>query len=175
MSNRRRAESRFNRLYKLVCKDPICVYCGVPSTTIDHFVPISVVAMLAEVMDVVHGRVLLPSCGECNLLAGANLFKTVAAKRRFIHKKLAKRYKRVLAIPSWSPVELAELDYALRDLVTKGLVQQTWLRARLGWRNTSNREAVRLAEIRSPLGADGRSFAVRHTARTGTGKSGRRL
>jgi hypothetical protein len=174
MISRKLAYKRYHRFYKLVCRDKICVYCGIRSTTIDHFVPLSVVNMISDAIDYIEGKVLLPACGECNSIAAANVFRTVAAKRRFIHERLQKRYRRVLDMPVWTETELGEMDYGLRDFIQKGLRHREWIEARLKWRNTSNREAVKLAGIRSPLGANGRSSAVNPTGRLGTGKSEKR-
>lgn len=148
MKMRKFAEARYHRFYRLVCRDGICVYCGVPATTNDHFVPLSVLTMITDATTIISGMVLLPSCGECNSLASDRIFPTIASKRRYIHKKLAKRHAAVLAMPKWTEDELSDLGYALRDFVIKGQVQRDWLIQRLQWRNTSHREAVKLARVR---------------------------
>ena len=171
----RQTAKNFHRFYRLVCRDKVCVYCGCRSTTIDHFVPLSVIAMIADAVSVgeVSGRVLLPSCGECNRLAGNGSFVTVAAKRRYIHQKLAKRYARVLIIPDWTDAEINELSYGLAHFVRQGLEMRRWIEERLGWQNNSHREPVKLAAVRSSLAVSGRISAANSTAKPGTTNSAR--
>jgi hypothetical protein len=157
----------FSRVYRLVTRQKACVYCGARATCYDHFVPLSVVAMIADCLETITGKVLLPSCGECNGIAGAGVFPTVAAKRRHIQARLRKKHQRLLAMPAWADDELAELDYALQDFVRAGVERREWLLARLAWRNTSNSEAVKLAGIRSPFGAHGRGSAARNVSSAG--------
>jgi hypothetical protein len=121
------------------------------ATTTDHFVPLSVVQMLAGCGEIVTGKFLLPSCGECNAIASDNPFRTVAAKRRFIHAKLRKKYRRVLAMPDWSEDEREELGWTLRTSVDAGMAQKNVLEQRLAWRNTSNSTFVDIAKIRFGL------------------------
>src|SRR5512139_3808678 len=62
-----------------------CVYCGEDATTRDHFIPVSVAAMYAGLALVSpSAKVTLPCCHDCNCRAGAKVFKTVGAKRRYI-------------------------------------------------------------------------------------------
>ncbi len=148
--------SAYHRFYRVIT-GPGCVYCGLRATTSDHFVPISVVGMLTECASIHTGRFLLPSCGECNALAGAKLFKTVAAKRRYIHDKLRRRHKHVLAVPAWSEAELEEMSWSLADYIRKGLEQRNVLLQRLAWRNTSNSSFVQIARIGFGRPGDGPS------------------
>lgn len=160
--------SRFHRFYRIVTTQRGCVYCGVRATTKDHFVPISVLALVADAIDEVSGKVLVPACGECNSIAGKNVFPTIAAKRRFIQDGLRRKYRSTLAIPAWSDSQLAELGYGLADFVRSGIARKQWLMERLQWRNTSNREPVKLARVRSPFTASGKGSATRLAAKSGT-------
>jgi hypothetical protein len=162
----------FQRFYRQITRQRVCVFCGVRATAYDHFVPISVVTMLVGILDAIPGKVLLPTCGECNAIAGDRVFPTVAAKRRYIHTRLRFRYRKLLAMPHWSDAELAELGYALQDFVRAGMARRQWLLERLAWRNTSNSEPVQLAAIRSPFGAAGKGSAGRPANSGGTTRNG---
>lgn len=155
------AHSAFNRFYRRI-KQPACIYCGLRATTVDHFVPLSVVAMLATVGNV-KGKFLLPSCGECNGIASNSIFRTVAAKRRYIHERLRKKYRKLLELPDWSEEEKDEIGWNLRTSVEAGMAQKSVLLQRLAWRNTSNATSVDIAAIRFGLLARGQSGA-QHSA-----------
>jgi hypothetical protein len=161
--SRRHNERRFHRIYKFIDNGGICVYCGVRATTVDHFVPLSVVASIYGAVDVITGRVLIPSCGDCNSRAGSRMFRTIAAKRRYIQDRLKVKHKRLLASKPWTKDELDKLGYSLRTSVLNWEVQREWISRRIAWRNTMNPSAVNLAEIRSSLGAGGRR-SVRQSA-----------
>lgn len=150
------AHRAYHRFYRHV-RGKACVYCGLRATTSDHFVPLSVVQMLAACKENVGGKFLLPSCGECNVIAADRVFPTVAAKRRFIHERLRKKYRSVLAMPNWSDEEREELGWALQTSVNAGMAQKNVLIQRLAWRNTSNSSFVDIARIRSTLLAGGRN------------------
>jgi hypothetical protein len=160
--HRKSAHSAFHRFYRHV-RSRACIYCGLRATTVDHFVPLSVVQMLASCGESVTGKFLLPSCGECNQIASDHVFPTVAAKRRFIHAKLRKKYRRVLAMPDWAQDEREELGWSLRTSVDAGMAQKSVLQQRLAWRNTSASTFVDIAKIRFGLLGRGQS-GVRQAA-----------
>jgi hypothetical protein len=165
---------QFHRLYRVITRQRACVYCGIPATTYDHFVPLSAVHLIADCLDQIPGKVLVPSCGECNGIASDRVFPTIAAKRRYIHGRLRKKHRRLLDIPHWSDGELSELGYVLRDFVRSGQDRRQWLLARLAWRNTSNSEAVRLAAVRSPFIGVGKGSVARTASNVGTIRGGER-
>ena len=159
-----RSAGRFQRLVR----QSWCIYCGARATTIDHFVPVSVVASVLSLgWDINQGsRYLVPSCGECNVLAGDNIFRSIGAKRRYIHTKIKHKYRRILALPPWSEDEIAELGYSLATAVRSGIAQKAYIEARLAWRNSQNIEPAKLAAVRLRYELLGRGFAPgRATAR----------
>jgi hypothetical protein len=168
MTKRRLDGKRWNRFYKTITREPNCVYCGVRATCRDHFLPLSVMTLIADSIEHVRGKVLIPSCAECNALAGNKVFPTIAAKRRYIQSRIRKRYRQTLGLPAWSDHELDELGYALNDFVQAGLEKQRWLLERLAWRNTSNSDCVQLAAVRSPFAASGRNSAMKPAVSHGT-------
>ena len=132
--------NRFHSCYPLIDNGGICVYCGVRADTLDHFVPTSITKALMSCTSIVPmgGMVKVPACRECNSIAGAILFKTIAAKRRHIQEHLRCKYSSYLETPDWSEEELDDLGRSLRERVEAGLKVRRWVTERLAWRNTSN-------------------------------------
>lgn len=148
MNSRRSVFSTWNRLYRKIDNGGVCVYCGVPATTQDHFLPLSVMSALADIVDHVHGRFVVPSCGQCNSIAGSTPFRSVGAKRRYIQGRLKWKYRKLLSSPRWDPEEIAELGYSLRTVIEGAEIKRQWIEHRISWRNRDNASAVSIAEIR---------------------------
>jgi len=116
-----------------------CLYCGEKATCRDHFLPISINAAL-------HGnvprrlKVLIPSCRECNAIAGARIFKSFGAKRKHIQNELRRKYARLLAAPSWTGGEVSALGRELQERVQWHLKKKHRLEQRVSWRNVRNAE-----------------------------------
>ena len=155
MDRRRLTIKRHGRFYRIIKNGGICVYCGVRATTLDHFVPLSVVAMLSDVLNEISGRFLVPACGECNSIAGNKVFKTIAAKRRYIQEKLRKKYRLVLVMPEWTEEQKESLGWNMKTAVAEGLAKREWIKARLSWTNRHNSVSVELVKIRFALGVFG--------------------
>ncbi len=168
------AESRAGAFFRLIENGGICIYCGVPATTIDHFAPLSVVSAGSGILDTVKGRFLVPACGECNSIANSAVFPTIGAKRRYIQQRLRKKYATFLNMPYWSEDEIAELGHTLRTNVRNGLATKEWIIQRLAWQNRDNPSAVKIAEIRLKLGVLGKFSALRLANNSGTTTTGRR-
>jgi 5-methylcytosine-specific restriction endonuclease McrA len=156
---RRHNYRRYNKLYRLVADDDICVYCGVPADTLDHFVPLSILPMVGEVYGRIGRQFLVPACKECNCTAGSKVFKTVGAKRRYIQSRLRAKNRSLLSTPYWSEAEVAALGYNLAIKISQSAIHKTWIEARLRWRNTSNKDAVSIARIRSGFRVTGSASA----------------
>ena len=163
----RRHRIRLAGTFERVVNRGCCVYCGDVARTSDHFVPVSVVAMLVSVAKV-HGKFLVPACAECNAIAGDRVFRSVGAKRRYIQSRIAAKYRRILDMPHWSEAEIEELGYSLASSVRAGMAQKEWIIARLKWRNSDNSESAKLAAIRFRLGALGLGSARPNAARRRT-------
>lgn len=110
-----------------------CVYCGDRGDTSDHFTPLSVAKQMQDVGIVVTGKVKLPSCRECNALAGAKLFDTIAGKKRWIRSELRRRHAKLLAFKDWSEDELDDLGPDLRTTIESSMAAKSRLMARLAW------------------------------------------
>ena len=158
-SNRAFAQARAGRFYRFIDNGRICVYCGVPATTIDHFAPLSVVSAVMDLLDTRSGRFMVPACGQCNGIAGPKIFRSVGAKRRYIQGRLLVKYKRVLAMPNWTEEQIETFGYSMQTFIRNGLASKEWVTQRLQWRNTDNPSAVKIAAIRFKLGALGKRSA----------------
>lgn len=100
-----------------------CAYCGMPATDKEHVVPKSLQA----------GSWLVPSCRECNLLAGSACFFTFAEKREYIRNRLSKRYRKLLETPEWDSQELSEMGEGLREFLVLSTVARNIVEQRLRW------------------------------------------
>ena len=76
-----------------------CAYCGSPATDREHVVPKSFRG----------NNDTVPSCRECNLLAGDNVFDSFGEKRDFIRQKVEYRYRELISAPVWTQGEIDEL------------------------------------------------------------------
>ncbi|MDE2232528.1 MAG: hypothetical protein KGJ90_00150 [Patescibacteria group bacterium] len=139
--------SRYNRFFYKILNQEWCVYCGDLATTVDHFIPISIFASLIGIGADINGKILVPACRECNLLAGDKLFKTIGAKRRYLQNRIKERYRKVLNMPFWEEKEISELSPHMQEIVKNGLLEREHVKARIGWKNINNRESAKLAAV----------------------------
>lgn len=114
----------------------MCAYCGEPATDREHVVPRSL-----------GGTYTVPSCRECNLLAGRSLDASLACRRARIRKAFERKYRRVLRAPEWDRYELAELGRALRDAVEAQEAARQVLCQRLDFMRAADRLAEIVAEL----------------------------
>ena len=61
--------------------------------------------------------IIVPSCVECNAIAGALVHLTLKERREYIQQHLCKKYKKLLAAPDWSDAEISSLRGRLRESV----------------------------------------------------------
>jgi 5-methylcytosine-specific restriction endonuclease McrA len=101
----------------------ICAYCGLPADTRDHVIPRSYRSQVhyvrAKFTDLTTDIVWC--CRECNNLASNLVFRSFAAKKRYLKGRIRERYAEVLATPGWSERELNELGRTLRTHVEAAL------------------------------------------------------
>lgn len=99
-----------------------CIYCGQKAQCLDHVFPLCFASMFDLQRPNVRkqffqGLNLVPSCNECNALAGKNLFYSIKEKRKFIKTKLRKKYKRHSKNVVWDDDEIKELGFNLRKFI----------------------------------------------------------
>jgi hypothetical protein len=106
-----------------------------PSESDDHMVPLSFYKAAMDCVEMEHWRFfLVPSCQECNNMAGDHVFKTVSQKRRYIQERLKCRYKKIIAIPFWDEEEIQSLSEDFARYVRHGLKLKTIIWQRITYR-----------------------------------------
>lgn len=126
-----------------------CIYCGMTADSRDHFVPRSWrrvveqwrLGVWKDAPDTV------PCCLQCNSIAGAKPFSTVAAKRVYIQSRLRDKNARLLASPFHTEDDLAELGHGLRSHVERREVQRLRLLMRLSWPYDLSSEVEALSRL----------------------------
>lgn len=128
-----------------------CAYCGLPSTEREHVLPSSFTQALSDMEEVIPVRLyLVPSCRECNTLAHNYVFKNITQKRRYIHDRIRRRYKKLLRMPIWTESDLEELSPDLVRYVHRGLQFKEIILSRLTWPR-GNSPAVSAVVASNPL------------------------
>ena len=116
-----------------------CLYCGQPANSRDHVIT----RRMREVVELRYGpgspqlhRVpnTVPACKECNCIAGARLFYTISAKRRYIQARLKAKNFRLLNGDTWTDEELDELSGTLRVHVVGLQYQKEIMKSRISYK-----------------------------------------
>ena len=153
MNQRQYDIKRQSGLYCYLPNDGRCVYCGEPEECQDHFLPISIACNLDDIFDCSSGKWLLPSCIDCNSIAGAKVFNSFQEKFDFIQDMIKSK--------TWNgnltDEELTEYGYVLRTTFLREKQQNERNQRRIKWqiRNIVN---VDVAEILFNPIERGRSF-----------------
>ncbi len=110
----------------------ICTYCGVDAQARDHVIPV-LYAGKAGTRGAFTNFDTVPTCHECNSLLGSKMFPTFEARAGYIVKRLRERAKKLLAEPSWTADEIAELGPTLRSAIQPRAVAQAEARRRMAF------------------------------------------
>ena len=108
---------------------PTCTYCGDPADARDHVIP----QVMGFLQSDEYFNLVVPTCTSCNSHAGYNLFATVAERRRFIQKQIAKKHKKLLDTPDWTEGELEEMSWNMRALIEEVMKKKAWLKRRIAY------------------------------------------
>lgn len=101
----------------------LCAYCGDTATDREHVVPRC--SALPSF--------LVPSCSECNSIAGGTLFSSPADKAAYIKKRLRSRFAKDLSTPRWSQEEIEEMGPGLRPQLLLVEERRAWVEKRISW------------------------------------------
>jgi len=139
--NRIYYKKTFNHLYNLYIpskdKRYICFYCGLPAPAIDHVPPLSKVKELRMIYDsIIYTKV--PSCNECNLIAGDESDTCIFQRRIFVKEKLIIKYKKYIKLCDWEEDEIDQLGYNLRVSVINSMSIKYLIAYRLHYGEDSN-------------------------------------
>jgi len=114
-----------------------CYYCGDTAEVKDHYPPLSTADCFSVEDDI--DWLLVPSCSECNLLAGSEPHNTLEERREYIQEKLKSRYKKELRLGEhWYDAELEEVlnenptSTLFRDM-THMKAKGSWLKGRVSF------------------------------------------
>jgi|ERR1700680_270423 len=118
---RRLDEKKVGWLYATMdCDLGTCTYCGGIAQCMDHVPPLSHAARMLDISrDELMSTTLMvvPSCYECNGLAGSSYQATLSERRAYVKRRLREKYRQLLLVPKWSEDEIAELGYHLATVV----------------------------------------------------------
>lgn len=125
------------RARKLTDVQP-CYYCGMPATCYDHVIPVAILASLSDDAEsyekIVGNRITeVPACTECNSLLNASFQKNVTDRRIFLKERLRKRYRKLLAMPSFTESELNEYGPVMRQYIEQSIKNRNIVLERLKW------------------------------------------
>lgn len=111
-----------------------CFYCGCPAQSIDHIPPKSVRPfIMAERLQWKYPFKEVDACGECNGLLSDRPFWDLQKRKKFIKRALRWKYRRILALPEWTPPEKNELGYNLKTIVEIKSMNKRIVTERLAW------------------------------------------
>ncbi len=132
MSRMRNSDLRLAEFnYETLKVNPhICVYCGMPANTMDHLMPLSLMANLSD-LNLNLKSIKVPACMECNNLAGTVFFTSFQDKKKFIRYKISQKYAKTLAMPEWDKWELEEMGPNARQDIEMFLLKKKIILERL--------------------------------------------
>ena len=115
----------------------VCAYCGEGATDVEHVIPR--VSSLPTYT--------VPSCSECNNIAGALLFPSFHSKLLYIQEKIRRRYRHVLRVPEWTTDEIEEMGQSMRTMILAFQRARKWVKRRVEW---DIAEVIVQAELSDP-------------------------
>ena len=100
-----------------------CAYCGMPASDREHVLP----KAYRKNNDTV------PSCRECNLMAGSKVFGSFAEKRDYIRFRIEIRYEGLAKTPHWTEDEIDELSGHLKSAIQMAMKAKEIHKDRMKW------------------------------------------
>ncbi len=102
----------------------LCFYCGDYGGEIEHVIPRASHLPTYTVL----------ACRECNGMASDKVCEGgIAEKLLYIRGRRKRRYLKVLAIPEWTPEEIAEMGYGMRATIMASQAARQMVSAQLSW------------------------------------------
>jgi hypothetical protein len=133
--------------------DP-CIYCGMPSDTVDHVPPVSRAETLLD-LDPNMPLWTVPACLTCNRWLGAHPEHTAGGRRAIVRDKLGTLAKGRRFV-QWSDEEMAEVGPNMRREIAAKMRQDELILIRMQWARDPivlldvNGEPVPEALLRAP-------------------------
>lgn len=106
----------------------VCIYCGLPSGTKDHLLPLPITGSALRGMVIV-----VPACADCNNRINDCASPNVSARREVAHASIKRKYTKLLSVPDKTAADLRELGPGMRSVALKNNSKRASIRARLAW------------------------------------------
>lgn len=130
-------------IFRIQIDGSLCVYCGEIASTVEHFPPKAHTCR----------GFLLPSCSECNILAGTEWPTDFEKRAEYVKSKIEKRYTKLLTLPEWNKTEIKQLGRGLREGVEAWQKMQDIARKRVAWNAMSYLTSIDLSNDFAALDA----------------------
>jgi len=106
----------------------LCIYCGRSAGTKDHLVPRGWSGEARRKFVAV-----VPACGTCNSVLSDTLTWSITERRDLCHRRLKKRFRKVLATLDFTKQELAEYGVMLREYLEEETLKKAEVQRMLEW------------------------------------------
>lgn len=115
--------------------EQICTYCGAPADTEDHVPPVSTMAVLEDLGEVLNvEQLIVPACRECNcVILGDRPLWTLAERQRYVAMQLPIYHKILLETPEWDADELDEMSLRMQQYIVGQLGNVTIIKNRIAF------------------------------------------
>jgi|DEB0MinimDraft_6_1074348.scaffolds.fasta_scaffold198492_1 hypothetical protein len=111
---------------KYDCDWDMCYYCGEQQEVTDHVPPLVAATLSLD-------RWLIPSCKECNLILGTQVYYSLSERVEYLRARYPIRYKKLLNTPDWEPEELEEMGYNLRVSIDHHISKKKSILRKIEW------------------------------------------
>ena len=152
--NRKAKESRYGFLYKTKFGYlKRCLYCGGKRQCLDHVFPISKLEGLnfPKNRPLFHiffqGLNKVPSCLECNNIAGDKVFTNIRVKREYIQEMLKIKYRKILNFSIWTEEDLEEVSESMKKDVLNSLNKKQNIEMRISWPSLDSKNLRKLRKV----------------------------
>lgn len=100
-----------------------CFYCGEHAFEKEHVVP----------QVVQYPTWIVPSCRECNALAGLTVFVSALDKMQWLQDVRTRKYAKLIAAPDWTFEEIDDLGKNLRSKIRAAQMAKDVVSSQLKW------------------------------------------
>ena len=117
-----------NAPVRLMYPRDVCIYCGRPGYTKDHILPRHWSGDAARTF-----VATVPACGLCNSILNDTLTWSINERRAVCHRRLERKFSRLLAMPEWTHYQLQGIEGDLRAYILDEVSKRTEVRRMLKW------------------------------------------
>lgn len=109
-----------------------CAYCGDLANSEDHIPSLHILHMLVSSGEGDrYKRIIVPSCMDCNSRLGSCFAFTISKRKKILHSRLKKKYKKILRKVVWDDDETESLGYSLRKYIEHSQAEREIVLSRL--------------------------------------------